>query len=206
MGFGAGNLVLHIRVDVPAAGTATDLLARVGVAEPELLVLPVDAPLVRERVPGVKLVIVGDGDHRPELERLSQSLGIASDVRFTGYVSEKEKVRLLRQIWLVLNSSSKEGWGLTVIEANACRTAVVGSDVPGLRDAIRDGVTGLLYPYGDVRKLADLAAGLLVDAPARARLAGAAYDWSLTFDWNVVAKSVLSHLEEEIASRSDDKN
>jgi glycosyltransferase involved in cell wall biosynthesis len=110
-------------------------------------------PAIRARVPGVKLVVVGEGDHRPELERLAASLGIADDVRFTGFVSEEEKVRLLREVWFVVNTSSKEGWGLTVIEANACRTAVVGSNVPGLRDAIRDGETGLLYPFGDLHDL-----------------------------------------------------
>ena len=53
------------------------------------------------------------------------ALGVAEHVRFTGFVSEEEKVRLLRECWVVANTSSKEGWGLTVIEANACRTPVM---------------------------------------------------------------------------------
>ncbi len=153
---------------------------------------------VRKDVPGVKLLIVGEGDHRKDLEMLASSLGIAADVRFTGFVSEEEKVRLLRQVWFVVNTSSKEGWGLTVIEANACRTMVLASDVPGLRDAIQDGVTGLLYPYGDVGELTRSMVRLLSDTELRRRLSQAAYTWSLTFDWAKVAELTVSLLEEEI--------
>lgn len=157
---------------------------------------------IRARVPGVKLVIVGEGDHRPVLEELARTLGIASDVRFTGFVSEEEKVRLLREVWFVVNTSSKEGWGLTVIEANACRTTVVGSDVPGLRDAIRDGATGLLYEYGNVEDLSGKIVRLLEDGAARRKLAEEAYQWSLTFDWGRVAELTVGILEKEIRGRS----
>lgn len=153
---------------------------------------------VRARVPGVKLVVVGEGDHRAELERLASSLGIAADVRFTGFVTEVEKVSLLRKSWFVVNTSSKEGWGLTVIEANACRTTVLGSDVPGLRDAIQDGTTGILYPYGGVAELTAGMTRLLADEALRRRLAEAAYRWSLTFDWGRVAELAVTLLENEI--------
>jgi glycosyltransferase involved in cell wall biosynthesis len=157
---------------------------------------------VRSAVPGVKLVIVGEGDHRAELERLAASLGVAGDVEFTGYVSEEEKIRLLRRVSFVVNTSSKEGWGLTVIEANACRTMVLGSDVPGLRDAIQDGTTGLLYRYGDIPELTRSILRLLSDEALRDRLAEAAYTWSLTFEWGRVAESTVALLEQAIRRRS----
>jgi glycosyltransferase involved in cell wall biosynthesis len=158
-------------------------------------------PAVRARVPGEKLVVVGEGDHRPELERLAASLGIADDVRFTGFVSEQEKVRLLREVWFVVNTSSKEGWGLTVIEANACRTAVVGSNVPGLRDAIRDRETGLLYPFGDIHDLEAKVVRLLENESERTVLASQAYAWSLTFDWSLVAQRTVEILSEELLAK-----
>lgn len=156
---------------------------------------------VRRSVPAAKLVIVGEGDYRSTLEQLALTLGVAADVRFTGFVSEEEKVRLLREVWFVVNTSSKEGWGLTVIEANACRTAVVGSNVPGLCDAIRDGATGLLYEFGNVEDLTGKILRLLGDAPARRALAERAYEWSLTFDWSRVAELTVGILEEEIRKR-----
>ncbi|WP_128436509.1 glycosyltransferase family 4 protein [Streptomyces cyaneus] len=90
-------------------------------------------------VTGGQLVIIGDG---PERERLQAMAG--PDVVFTGRVSEAEKHRLLCQAWLLLHPSLVEGWGLVVTEAAARGTPAVGFDVPGLRDSVVDGVTGVL--------------------------------------------------------------
>ncbi|MFD3513714.1 glycosyltransferase family 4 protein [Streptomyces sp. NPDC058657] len=90
-------------------------------------------------VTGGKLVIVGDG---PERERLEAMAG--PDVIFKGYVSEAEKHQLLCASWLLLHPSAVEGWGLVVTEAATRATPSIGFDVPGLRDSIEDGVTGVL--------------------------------------------------------------
>jgi glycosyltransferase involved in cell wall biosynthesis len=90
-------------------------------------------------VTGGRLVIVGDG---PERERLEQLAG--PGVEFTGHVSEGEKHRLLCAAWLLLHPSAVEGWGLVVTEAAARETPAVAFDVPGLRDSVVDGETGLL--------------------------------------------------------------
>ena len=90
-------------------------------------------------VTGGRLVIVGDG---PERERLEQLAG--PGVEFSGHVSETEKHRLLCAAWLLLHPSAVEGWGLVVTEAAARETPAIAFDVPGLRDSIVDGETGLL--------------------------------------------------------------
>jgi len=90
-------------------------------------------------VTGGRLVIVGDG---PERERLEQLAG--PGVEFRGHVSETEKHRLLCAAWLLLHPSAVEGWGLVVTEAAARETPAIAFDVPGLRDSIVDGETGLL--------------------------------------------------------------
>jgi glycosyltransferase involved in cell wall biosynthesis len=154
--------------------------------------------IVRQHTPGARLVIIGEGDHRPELERLASDLGIAAAVEFTGYVDEQRKVALLRAMWFLANPSSKEGWGLTVIEANACGTPVVASDVPGLRDAIRDGQTGILYPYGDVDALASAMIRLLDGPSLRAELSERALAWARTFDWNVAARRAVELLSARV--------
>lgn len=152
------------------------------------------ATLSRDR-PALRAVVVGEGDHRPALEARAASLGISDRVRFTGFVDEAEKVRLLQEVWFAVNTSSKEGWGLTVIEANACGTAVLASDVPGLRDAVRDGETGLLFEYGNVADLAAKTALLLDDLELRSRLGSEAFRWASTFDWDRAALETLSLLE-----------
>ncbi|MEV6316183.1 glycosyltransferase family 4 protein [Streptomyces sp. NPDC051776] len=90
-------------------------------------------------VTGGRLVIVGEG---PERERLTAMAG--PDVVFAGRVSEADKHRLLCEAWLLLHPSLVEGWGLVVTEAAARATPAIGFDIPGLRDSVEDGVTGLL--------------------------------------------------------------
>ncbi|MBX9395322.1 glycosyltransferase family 4 protein [Streptomyces sp. TRM72054] len=90
-------------------------------------------------VTGGRLVIVGDG---PERDRLRGLAG--PGVEFTGHVSEAEKHRLLCAAWLLLHPSAVEGWGLVVTEAAARETPTIAFDVPGLRDSVVDGETGVL--------------------------------------------------------------
>ncbi|MGW0709893.1 glycosyltransferase family 4 protein [Streptomyces sp. NPDC002643] len=90
-------------------------------------------------VTGGRLVIVGDGPERARLEALA-----GDGVEFAGHVSESEKHRLLCAAWLLLHPSAVEGWGLVVTEAAVRETPAVAFDVPGLRDSVVDGETGVL--------------------------------------------------------------
>ncbi len=152
--------------------------------------------IVHSDVPAARVVVIGDGDYRPALERRARELSLGDAVRFTGYVDEETKVRLLCEAWFLVNTSAKEGWGLTVIEANACGTPVIASDVPGLRDAVRDNETGMLYPYGNISILADKMKLLLGNAAERERLGREAHQWSRTFDWQAVADTTIGYLGE----------
>ncbi|WP_141204807.1 glycosyltransferase family 4 protein [Streptomyces griseorubiginosus] len=90
-------------------------------------------------VTGGRLVIVGDGPERARLEQLA-----GPGVEFAGHVSEAEKHRLLCEAWLLLHPSAVEGWGLVVTEAATRETPTIAFDVPGLRDSVVDGETGVL--------------------------------------------------------------
>ena len=140
--------------------------------------------LVRQRIPEARLVVVGDGDHRGALERLTAQLHLEEAVHFVGQVSHAEKVLWLNRAWVAVNPSPKEGWGLTVIEANACAVPVIAADSPGLRDSVRDNETGRLYSYGDVAKLAELAVALMQDRPQREKMGKSAQRWAGSFQWD----------------------
>ena len=139
--------------------------------------------LVRATLPQARLAVAGDGPELPRLQRLARRLGIADAVDFLGYLSHDDKVRLLWESHLLLNPSPKEGWGLTVIEANACGVPVVASRRPGLVDSVRDGETGTLVPYGDAAAFAHAALALLQDPAQRELYGERARAWARRFTW-----------------------
>ncbi len=159
-------------------------------------------PRVLESVPEARLVLAGDGPYRPTLEGLARSLGVSERVRFLGSVSQPEKVAALNAAQVAVNPSPKEGWGLTVIEANACGTPVVASRSPGLVESVRDGETGILVPHGDVPALADGLIRLLRDRELRLRLATAAIRWAGRFDWETCYRGSRAVMERAAQGRA----
>src|SRR5678816_833982 len=147
---------------------------------------------LRRKLPDAQLWIVGDGPHKAALEERAAKLGLADAATFFGFVPSAEKVARLSAAHVAVCPSPKEGWGLTVVEANACGTAVVASRSPGLVDSVRDGETGLLVPHGDVPALADALARVLTDAQLRESLETKGLAWSQTFTWDRCADEALS--------------
>ena len=152
-------------------------------------------PHILRAVPGAKLLIVGRGEAVPALEQQVARLGLAEHVELRGFVSEQEKVELYRSARVFVNPSEKEGWGLTVLEANACGTPVVASDSPGLRDSVRHEQTGLLVPHGDVAACADAISRILRDEDEWRRLRRGALAWAAGFRWDAVTDQVQAVLE-----------
>ena len=154
-------------------------------------------PEVRRRVPGARLVVVGDGPHLPAVRRDVERRGLLDAVEFRGFLPAAGKVRALQEAWVLVQPSPKEGWGLTVVEAGACGTAVVAADSPGLRDSVRRDETGLLVPYGDAGALAGALARVLLDRPLRDRLAASGVEWAARFTWPECARRSLDALLED---------
>jgi glycosyltransferase involved in cell wall biosynthesis len=139
--------------------------------------------LVRYDVPNARLVIIGDGPDRERLDGVVRRERLHEAVHFSGRMSAAHMVEQLNRCHVFLNASPKEGWGLTVVEANACGVPVVGSNVPGLRDSIQDGVTGFLVPYGDVEAFAEKTTALLKDNALHERMSAAGMAWARTLTW-----------------------
>ena len=152
-------------------------------------------PGILAAVPGARLSIVGDGPYRPELERLAKQLGVADRISFKGAVRQAEKVAALNRAQVAVNPSPKEGWGLTVIEANACGVPVVASRSPGLIESVRDGETGILVTHGDAAALAQGVVRLLTDRDLRLRQAAAAIAWAHAFDWEACYRGSRAVME-----------
>jgi len=122
-------------------------------------VVKIFAGVVRE-VPA-QLVLVGDGPERSAAEWLAHDLQINDKVHFMG---KQERVdELLPLADLMVMPSELESFGLAALEAMACKVPSIATRVGGVTELIDDGVTGLLYPVGDVEDMAAGAVSLLKD-------------------------------------------
>ncbi len=151
--------------------------------------------------PTAQLAIAGSGNCRPALERLAASLDLGERVQFLGFISEPEKVALLRRAWVLAFTSPKEGWGITNLEAAACATPVVASSSPGLRESVRDGETGYLVPHGDLGALTHALHRIVNDPALVASLGEAGRRFASRFTWEAAAEQTEAHLERVIAAR-----
>jgi glycosyltransferase involved in cell wall biosynthesis len=119
-----------------------------------------------------RLMIVGDGPQRAELEALAAELGIAAQTTFVGAVAHRDVPAWLNRldIYAAPSRLDSESFGVAVIEASACAVPVVVSDAGGLPEVVRDGETGLVVPRDDVPALQAALTKLVLDAALRDRL------------------------------------
>jgi len=193
---------LGLAQDAQVIGYVGRLVPRKGVAT----LLGAFARLVRER-PGapLRLMVVG-GDTRdpaqdptPEmarLRRLAARLGVAGQVWFVGKRQPDELPEYYGAADIMVSVPWYEPFGLTPLEAQACRRAFIGSAVGGITYTVQDGVTGLLVPPRDEAALAAKLALLLDDPALRRRLAWAGHRRvQREFTWAHVAERTAAVYE-----------
>ncbi len=112
-------------------------------------------PLVSEQIPDVQLLIGGKGRYLEMMKSLVGQLDLERNVTFLGFVADDQLNTLYNQARCVVVPSIFEGFGITVIEALAAGTRVVGTAVDGIREILQSGEYGRLVPYGNHRALAD---------------------------------------------------
>jgi len=144
--------------------------------------------IFRSEVPGAELHVIGEGPARytRRIEAAARSLGVREGVTLLGRISTRQKHEEMAAAQMLLMTSVREGWGLVVSEANALGTPAIGYDVPGLRDSIRNNVTGLL-----VRARPDVLAEAMVrlwnDEALWMRLSSEARSWSAGLSFEKMA-------------------
>jgi glycosyltransferase involved in cell wall biosynthesis len=148
------------------------------------------------QITGGRLVIIGDGPERARIEALA-----GPDVLITGRVSEAEKHRWLCSAWMLLHPALIEGWGIVIAEAAIRGTPAIGFDVPGLRDSVLTGWTGLLV-RGE-SQFAQAWASLALDHDRREAMGLAARLRAERLHWSDAVEGFAQTADEAIARFQD---
>lgn len=149
--------------------------------------------------PQLRLLLVGDGPLRPNLEGLVRRLGIVDRVRFLGVRTDVPEILAASDVFVL--SSWWEGNPLSVMEAMAAGKPVVATAVGGVPELVLDGVSGLLVAPGDVEGLAQAISKLILDAHLRFRMAREALNEARKrFDISVMVRQYEALYDRLLAS------
>lgn len=146
-------------------------------------------PIIKERIPNVRVVIAGRGPYAEELHRISLHLGLDQQVTFAGYIDEETRNQLYAHADVAVFPSLYEPFGLVALEAMATGTPVVVSDTGGFAETVVHGVNGIRVAPGNASELAGQVCTLLGDPELARRLAGRALqDVEEKFSWPSIAR------------------
>jgi len=141
--------------------------------------------------PGLRLILAGRGapERQRELQTFAEDLNIQNQIEFFGPASIEQKNKLIGNALFVCMPSRYEGWGIVAIEAGAASKAIIGTDIPGLADAIRPEETGLLVSSENPEALAEAMKRLIAEPDLRRRLGQAGRSWAEQFTWDRIAQA-----------------
>jgi phosphatidyl-myo-inositol dimannoside synthase len=149
---------------------------------------------IRRMVPDVLYAVVGDGEEREPLQALVTSEGQEGHVQFLGIVGEETMIQCYQQCDLFVLPNRQdgvdiEGFGMVLVEAQACGKPVIAGASGGTAETMRTPDTGRIVPCEGPDALADVVSKLLVDEPLRARMGVSAREWVASrFDWDALSR------------------
>jgi len=155
---------------------------------------------VRKAIPA-RLLLVGDGPERARIERYCRQCGACDEIHFIGNLPAVEEVLAGADLFLL--PSEMESFGLSALEALACKVPVVASDAGGLPDVVVDGENGYLRPVGDIEAMSAAALDLLQDDDKRRAFGEAGRRWAVEQFNQAKVVAQYRNLYEEVLAGSD---
>ena len=153
---------------------------------------------VLKKISNVRLVMVGDGSERLNVEHRARCLGIHEKCSFVG--KQPKIVDYLSAADVLLLPSEQESFGLAALEAMACEVPVIASRVGGIPEVVTDGETGFLSEVGDIQKMAEDAVRLLADDDLRRKMGRRARDSALSrYRTDIVIPQYIQFYESVLA-------
>jgi glycosyltransferase involved in cell wall biosynthesis len=149
-------------------------------------------PKIKDTTLEIKLLIVGDGPYRANLENLAYQTDCAGSILFLGQRNQDEVIDVLSATDIFVNPSYSEGLGISVMEAASIGLPIIATDVGGTREIIEDGKTGFLIKAGDAEQLEHKLLGLLTNTDLREELGRNARIFvKQKFDWDKIAEKYI---------------
>jgi len=150
----------------------------------------------------IRLLIVGKGNLVSSYKNLTKTLGIEDKVVFTGFVNDKDLPQYynLADVFVLPSISESEAFGIVLLEAMACAKPVIASDLPGVREVVGQGKTGLLAKPKNEKDLSEKISTLLSDEDLYVRMSrDALLAVKNEYDWNKVAASTVAVYREALS-------
>lgn len=154
----------------------------------------------RKNIAGLKLWVAGKEEEKGAFKKFIHHLKPEEkkNIIYFGFISEYKKHELYRKSWILIHPSTKEGWGLTVIEAASQETPTVGYDVEGLCDSIKHDKTGILTKT-DSASLASGIEKIILDSKKLSRMRIEAKKWSENFSWEKSVRESWKIIQKNLA-------
>ncbi|MBF8280837.1 MAG: 1,2-diacylglycerol 3-glucosyltransferase [Candidatus Magasanikbacteria bacterium] len=154
----------------------------------------------------LRLWLVGDGPLRSELEQLARELKIEERVKFFGAVPYEKVPTLLKAADIFCRPSLSEGMGNVFVEAQAAGLPVVGTNIGGIPDVVKDGENGLLAPPQNPSVLAEILRRTMTERGDTMASVERGRSGSTQFDWKIIASRMNKFFEHVIAEQTAQKS
>lgn len=150
------------------------------------------AARLRDRLPGLEVVIAGKGTYADDLRRQAESYGVADLVRFTGFTPDADLRHLLHTCTCAVIPSLYEPFGIVALEALAAGAPLVAAASGGLAEVLGGSDAGLLFPPGDEAALADAIARMAGDPAMQAASQAAGAEMvNSKYSWDTIAAQTM---------------
>lgn len=149
--------------------------------------------VAKKEIPTITCAIIGDGPERGLLEDLAVKLGVEENVIFTGFVDQDGLTAYMKASKVFVLPSIREGFGLVIVEANACGLPVISirHDMSAVRELVKDGVNGFLVNDISSREIAEAITKLVTDEALRERLAENGFAMAKKYGWSDISTKII---------------